>query len=161
MQVIWFQFRFLHIVLYSAERAWSYAMEKRQLPDGPNARQRIYLIGRLRKAVKWAALFSQLCTAKADSRTSLEAEVCLLVIVSINLSVDYSCFLISTFHGVMIYLLKYFIMLLRLFFSHLHCFPVHIIRADQFSISNVFFFFTSSIQPLLHPPPPKKKMFIG
>ncbi|KAK4256902.1 hypothetical protein QN277_006564 [Acacia crassicarpa] len=66
--------RFLHIVLYSAERAWSHAMEKRQLPDGPNARQRIYLIGRLRKAVKWAALFSQLCTAKADSRTSLEAE---------------------------------------------------------------------------------------
>ncbi|KAF7834039.1 signal recognition particle subunit SRP68 [Senna tora] len=52
--------RFLHVVLYSAERAWSHAMEKRQLPDGPNARQRIYLIGRLRKAVKWATLFSQL-----------------------------------------------------------------------------------------------------
>lgn len=53
-------------------------MEKRQLPNGPNARQRIYLIGRLRKAVKWATLFSQLCAVKADSRTSLEAEVCLL-----------------------------------------------------------------------------------
>lgn len=52
-------------------------MEKRQLPDGPNARQRIYLIGRLRKAVKWADLFSRLCAAKGDSRTSLEAEVCL------------------------------------------------------------------------------------
>lgn len=52
-------------------------MEKRQLPDGPNPRQRIYLNGRLRKAVKWAALFSQLCAAKADSRTSLEAEVCI------------------------------------------------------------------------------------
>lgn len=50
-------------------------MEKRQLPDGPNARQRIYLIGRLRKAVKWATLFSQLCAIKGDSRTSLEAEV--------------------------------------------------------------------------------------
>ncbi|XP_065872551.1 uncharacterized protein [Euphorbia lathyris] len=49
-------------------------MEKRQLPDGPNARQRIYLIGRLRKAVKWADLFSRLCAAKGDSRTSLEAE---------------------------------------------------------------------------------------
>ncbi|GLT73409.1 hypothetical protein SLA2020_452700 [Shorea laevis] len=66
--------RFLHLVLYTAERAWSHAMEKRQLPDGPNARQRIYLIGRMRKAVKWAMQFSQLCAIKGDSRTSLEAE---------------------------------------------------------------------------------------
>lgn len=66
--------RVLHLVLYTAERAWSHAMEKRQLSDGPNARQRIYLIGRLRKAVKWATLFSQLCVTKGDSRTSLEAE---------------------------------------------------------------------------------------
>lgn len=51
-------------------------MEKRQLPDGPSARQRIYLIGRLRKAAKWADLFSRLCAVKGDSRTSLEAEVC-------------------------------------------------------------------------------------
>uniref|UniRef100_A0A5B6YLC3 Signal recognition particle subunit SRP68 n=1 Tax=Davidia involucrata TaxID=16924 RepID=A0A5B6YLC3_DAVIN len=66
--------RFLHLVLYTAERAWSHAMEKRQLPDGPNARQRSYLIGRLRKAVKWATLFADLCAIKGDSRTSLEAE---------------------------------------------------------------------------------------
>lgn len=66
--------RFLHLVLYTAERAWSHAMEKRQLPDGPNARQRNYLIGRLRKAVKWATLFAELCAVKGDSRTSLEAE---------------------------------------------------------------------------------------
>ncbi|KAE9610175.1 putative signal recognition particle subunit SRP68 [Lupinus albus] len=66
--------RYLHLILYSAERAWSHAMEKRQLPNGPNASQRIYLIGRLRKAVKWATSFSQLCALKADSRTSLEAE---------------------------------------------------------------------------------------
>ena len=51
-------------------------MEKKQLPDGPNARQRSYLIGRLRKAVNWATLFSELCAIKGDSRTSLEAEVC-------------------------------------------------------------------------------------
>ena len=63
------------MVLYTAERAWSHAMEKRQLPDGPNARQRNYLIGRLRKAVKWATLFAELCAIKGDSRTSLEAEV--------------------------------------------------------------------------------------
>ncbi|CAA6657011.1 unnamed protein product [Spirodela intermedia] len=66
--------RFLHVVLYRAERAWSHAMEKRQLPDGPNSHQRIYLLGRLRKAVKWATLFAQLCAIKGDRRTSLEAE---------------------------------------------------------------------------------------
>ncbi|KAK6794200.1 hypothetical protein RDI58_007653 [Solanum bulbocastanum] len=66
--------RFLHVVLYTAERAWSHAMEKKTLPDGPNARQRSYLIGRLRKAVKWASLFQELCSIKGDSRTSLEAE---------------------------------------------------------------------------------------
>lgn len=51
-------------------------MEKRQLGERPNGRQRIYLMGRLRKAGKWATLFSQLCAIKGDSRTSLEAEVC-------------------------------------------------------------------------------------
>lgn len=50
-------------------------MEKKTLPDGPNARQRSYLIGRLRKAVKWASVFQELCAIKGDSRTSLEAEV--------------------------------------------------------------------------------------
>lgn len=65
--------RFLHIVLYMAERAWSNAMEKKQVPDGPNSRQRLYLIGRLKKAVKWADHFAHLCAAKGDSRTSLEA----------------------------------------------------------------------------------------
>lgn len=58
-----------------AERAWSHAMEKRQLPDGPNGKQRIYLLGRLRKAVKWATLFKQLCSVRGDPRTSLEADV--------------------------------------------------------------------------------------
>ncbi|KAI3954259.1 hypothetical protein MKW98_018083 [Papaver atlanticum] len=66
--------RYLHVLLYTAERAWSHAMEKRQLPNGPVPCQRIYLIGRLRKAVKWASLFAQLCAVKGDSRTSLEAE---------------------------------------------------------------------------------------
>lgn len=78
LTTLWACDRFLHLVLYTAERAWSHAMEKRQLPDGPNARQRSYLIGRLRKAVKWATLFAELCAIKGDSRTSLEAEVCFL-----------------------------------------------------------------------------------
>lgn len=63
------------MVLYTAERAWIHAVEKRETDGGSNARQRIYLIGRLRKAVKWATLFAQLCATKGDSRTSLEAEV--------------------------------------------------------------------------------------
>ncbi|CAK9177486.1 unnamed protein product [Ilex paraguariensis] len=35
--------RFLHLVLYTTERAWSHAMEKKMLTlqDGPNGRQRI------------------------------------------------------------------------------------------------------------------------
>ena len=49
-------------------------MEKRQLLDGPNARQRIYLISRLRKVIEWVDLFSHLCSVKGDSRTFLEAE---------------------------------------------------------------------------------------
>ncbi|CAN6166737.1 unnamed protein product [Urochloa humidicola] len=64
--------RYLHIVFYMAERAWSHAMEKKTA--GTNAQQRIYMLGRFRKAVKWASLFSQLCSVKGDSRTSLEAE---------------------------------------------------------------------------------------
>ena len=48
-------------------------MEKKTA--GTNAQQRIYMLGRFRKAVKWASLFSQLCSVKGDSRTSLEAEV--------------------------------------------------------------------------------------
>ncbi|KQJ93876.1 signal recognition particle subunit SRP68 [Brachypodium distachyon] len=64
--------RFLHVVFYMSERAWSHAMEKKTA--GPSARQRIYMLGRFRKAVKWATLFSQLCSIKGDSRTSLEAE---------------------------------------------------------------------------------------
>uniref|UniRef100_A0A0E0E3J0 Signal recognition particle subunit SRP68 n=1 Tax=Oryza meridionalis TaxID=40149 RepID=A0A0E0E3J0_9ORYZ len=66
------RYRFLHIVFYMAERAWSHAMEKKTA--GPNAQQRIYMLGRFRKAVKWATLFSHLCSLKGDSRTSLEAE---------------------------------------------------------------------------------------
>ncbi|PIA56740.1 hypothetical protein AQUCO_00700829v1 [Aquilegia coerulea] len=66
----------LHVVLYMAERAWSHAMEKIQLQQQDDGRGRrcIYLLGRLRKALRWATLFAQLCATKADSRTSLEAE---------------------------------------------------------------------------------------
>jgi signal recognition particle subunit SRP68 len=56
-----------------AEGARSYSMEKKQVPNGGSSRQRIYLIGQLKKVVKWADHFTHLCMAKGDSRTSLEA----------------------------------------------------------------------------------------
>nr|XP_024397376.1 signal recognition particle subunit SRP68-like isoform X2 [Physcomitrium patens] len=65
--------RYLHIVLYLAERAWSYAMELKQATGTGSSRKRIHLIRRLAKAARWGELFSQLCTSKADSRTALEA----------------------------------------------------------------------------------------
>lgn len=71
-------------------------MEKRQLPDGPNARQRNYLIGRLRKAVKWATLFAELCAIKGDSRMSLEAEVCFYIHSIVVVVYEYFCLELQT-----------------------------------------------------------------
>ncbi|KAJ7549597.1 hypothetical protein O6H91_07G059500 [Diphasiastrum complanatum] len=65
--------RFLHVVLYSAERAWSSAMEIKQTPNGANSHQRAHLIRRLSKAAKWGDLLERLCSEKADPRTALEA----------------------------------------------------------------------------------------
>eukprot|EP00249_Psilotum_nudum_P017730 c26463_g1_i1 orf=110-1942(+) len=65
--------RFLHLVLYLAERAWSYAMEIKQSTPGAISCRRFHLMGRLSKAVKWADFLSRLCAEKADPRTSLEA----------------------------------------------------------------------------------------
>lgn len=67
--------RFLHIPLYSAERAWGYAMELKAIDSGPDlTRKRLHLIRRMRKAAKWADMFAKLCAEKSDSRTALEAE---------------------------------------------------------------------------------------
>eukprot|EP00897_Mesotaenium_endlicherianum_P010031 jgi/Mesen1/9056/ME000057S08475 len=69
------RYRYLHIVLFSAERAWSYAMELKQAQGGPDlARKRAHLIRRLSKAAKWGDLFARLCAQKGDSKTALEAE---------------------------------------------------------------------------------------
>ncbi|KAG0446640.1 hypothetical protein HPP92_028724 [Vanilla planifolia] len=66
--------RYLHILLYMAERAWSHAMEKGICLMDQMHDKSIYLLGRLRKAVKRATLFAQFSAIKGDSRTSLEAE---------------------------------------------------------------------------------------
>lgn len=65
----------LHIPLFNAERAWSYAMQLKQddqLEDNP--RLRFHLVKRLRKAAEWAANLKQLCRERCD-----ECVACLLV----------------------------------------------------------------------------------
>eukprot|EP00053_Salpingoeca_punica_P019672 m.200713 g.200713 ORF g.200713 m.200713 type:complete len:616 (-) comp17697_c0_seq3:6002-7849(-) len=64
--------RYLEIVLMDTERAWSYAM---QLKEMTNPRQKFHLRSRMRKAVKHATLLHNLCCAHGicDARTELEA----------------------------------------------------------------------------------------
>ncbi|CAI5987422.1 unnamed protein product [Closterium sp. NIES-65] len=75
--------RHLHIPLFSAERAWAYAMELKQAiseagsaaaAQAAFARKRAHLLRRLARAARWADGFSRLCAARADSKTALEAE---------------------------------------------------------------------------------------
>ncbi|CAI5989823.1 unnamed protein product [Closterium sp. NIES-64] len=75
--------RHLHIPLFSAERAWAYAMELKQAiseagsaaaAQAAFARKRAHLLRRLARAARWADGFSHLCAARADSKTALEAE---------------------------------------------------------------------------------------
>lgn len=67
-------FRFLLLVLVSAERCWSYSMQlKDELAD--NARARVQMHKKLKKAAQYATKLEELCNAKADKRTILEAEV--------------------------------------------------------------------------------------
>lgn len=65
--------RYLIILLVSAERAWSYAMELKQ-DVASEPRRRFRLLRRLCKAEKWATELAKMSSLKADSRTALEAE---------------------------------------------------------------------------------------
>ncbi|KAK9764477.1 signal recognition particle subunit srp68 [Basidiobolus ranarum] len=70
--------RFLHIILFNCERAWSYAMELKAEAGGyEEPRKHNHLIRRLRKAVQNAKLLNELCSpevGKVDPKTSLEAQ---------------------------------------------------------------------------------------
>ncbi|GFR43258.1 hypothetical protein Agub_g4319, partial [Astrephomene gubernaculifera] len=72
--------RHLYVTLFSAERAWAYAMElKREAEARGEAgrvdpRKRHHLIGRLAKAVQWSSELVRLAAARSDTRGSLEAE---------------------------------------------------------------------------------------
>lgn len=59
----------------SAERAWSYAMELKQLSN-TEVRKRFHLIRRMKKAVHFAKILHELSDDDGyDARTKLEAQV--------------------------------------------------------------------------------------
>eukprot|EP01116_Phalansterium_solitarium_P022203 TRINITY_DN7247_c0_g1_i1.p1 TRINITY_DN7247_c0_g1~~TRINITY_DN7247_c0_g1_i1.p1 ORF type:complete len:610 (-),score=207.66 TRINITY_DN7247_c0_g1_i1:357-2186(-) len=70
--------RYLLLVLVQAERAWSYAMQKKDESTGggveANPRAHFHMVKRLSKAAEYARQLADLCNAKADPRTVLEAE---------------------------------------------------------------------------------------
>ncbi|ORX81532.1 hypothetical protein K493DRAFT_411954 [Basidiobolus meristosporus CBS 931.73] len=70
--------RFLHIILFDCERAWSYAMELKAEAGGyEEPRKHNHLIRRLRRAVQNAKLLNDICSpdaGKVDPKTSLEAQ---------------------------------------------------------------------------------------
>ena len=64
----------LMLPLYMAERAWAYAMALKRENTAQESRPRFHLLSRLNKAAKWSQVLSQLCAARGDERTALEAE---------------------------------------------------------------------------------------
>ncbi|GIL67609.1 hypothetical protein Vafri_20964 [Volvox africanus] len=72
--------RHLHVPLFSAERAWAYAMELKKEAEAQGGggaidrRKRHHLIGRLSKAVLWASELARFAAARSDTRGCLEAE---------------------------------------------------------------------------------------
>lgn len=67
--------RFLHIVVFYAERAWAYAMHlKKENEKELSLPRRRHLIRRLRKAQAWAQQLLELCRESCDARSQLEAD---------------------------------------------------------------------------------------
>eukprot|EP00775_Hariotina_reticulata_P003191 gene3191-3469_t len=71
--------RHLHIILMSAERCWSQAMQLKKESEGEGQsttapRKRHHALRRLRKAAVWAAELARFAAACCDTRSALEAE---------------------------------------------------------------------------------------
>ncbi|CAM9827301.1 unnamed protein product [Laminaria digitata] len=64
---------YLEIPLMTAERAWAYAMQRKQETVDAPYRVKRHVVTRLDKASKWAAQLEALCLETADERTCLEA----------------------------------------------------------------------------------------
>lgn len=61
----------MELILVMAERAWAHAMA---LKESTEPRAKFHSNRRLGKAAKWSLHLLNLCNAKADERTKLEAE---------------------------------------------------------------------------------------
>jgi len=66
--------RHLLLPLVNAERSWGYAMQLKNDMTAETQRKRFHLIKRLTKAAQSAAQLKELCAARADTRTQLQAE---------------------------------------------------------------------------------------
>ena len=66
--------RHLLIPLYTAERAYAYAMVLKRKNQADNPRLKFRLLHRLNKAAKWSAELARLSSERGDKRTALEAE---------------------------------------------------------------------------------------
>jgi signal recognition particle subunit SRP68 len=67
--------RHLYIPLMNAERSWAYAMHlKHEITESDNSRLKYTMMKKLIKAAAHSKQLSDLCTARGDNRTVLEAE---------------------------------------------------------------------------------------
>ena len=67
--------RFIMILLFNAERSWSYAMQLRQhISSHPSAIGKRHLLTRLRKAFKWSEQLENILNAVGDVKSTLEAQ---------------------------------------------------------------------------------------
>ncbi len=67
--------RFLHILLFNAERAWSYAMQlKKEVEQSMSLRKRSHLVRRMDKARAWAEELAKLSAECCDARGQLECQ---------------------------------------------------------------------------------------
>jgi signal recognition particle subunit SRP68 len=67
--------RILYIPLMNAERAWSYAMQlKHEITESDSSRLKFSMMSRLQKAAAHSKQLSDLCAARGDDRTILEAQ---------------------------------------------------------------------------------------
>ena len=66
--------RYLASVLVQSERCWAYAMQLKNDMTAETQRKRFHLLKRLTKAAQSAKLLVELCGARADTRTQLQAE---------------------------------------------------------------------------------------
>jgi signal recognition particle subunit SRP68 len=67
--------RYILLLLFNAERSWSYAMQLRQhISSNPSSIGKRHLLTRLRKAVKWSERLESIVNSVGDVKSTLEAQ---------------------------------------------------------------------------------------